>query len=269
MLPAERRNHILIELQTKGKIEIEVLASELNVSPMTIRRDLAMLEEQGLAHRTHGGAVLYDSLLGETPYNTKEISNIEEKRRIGKAAAEFVKDGSVIILDAGTTTLEVARVIKHIRNLTVITNDLKIALELSEGTETKVYCMGGQVQNGLGTIYGEHAQEFLSKIRVDTCFIATSSIDIEWGLSSPTIEKANLKRLMMRAADQVVLVADHSKFYKKSFARIAKVDELDIIITDQVVEDSFQNILKDKGVQTGLSERPFCNSALRKRLMRE
>lgn len=250
MLPAERRNHILNELQTKGKIEIEILAAELNVSPMTIRRDLALLEEQGLAHRTHGGAVLFDGLLRETPYDTKEISNMEEKRRIGGAASQLVKDGSVIILDAGTTTLEVARSIKHIKNLTVITNDLKIALELSDGTETKVYCMGGQVQNGLGTIYGEHAQEFLSNIRTDTCFIAASSFDVNWGLSSPTIEKANLKRLMMKAADQVVLVIDHSKFYKKSFARIANVDELDILITDQVLEDSFQNILKEKGVQT-------------------
>lgn len=250
MLPAERRNHILNELQTKGKIEIEILAAELNVSPMTVRRDLVLLEEQGLAHRTHGGAVLYDGLLRETPYDTKEISNMEEKRRIGRAASQLVKDGSVVILDAGTTTLEVARSIKHIKNLTVITNDLKIALELSDGTETKVYCMGGQVQNGLGTIYGEHAQEFLSNIRADTCFIATSSFDINWGLSSPTIEKANLKRLMMKAADQVVLVTDHSKFNKKSFARIANVDELDIIITDQVLEDSFQNILMEKGVQT-------------------
>lgn len=250
MLPAERRNHILNELQSKGKIEIEVLSAELNVSPMTIRRDLALLEKQGLAHRTHGGAVLYDGLLQETPYGAKEISHIDEKSRIGKAAAQFVKDGSVIILDAGTTTLEVARSIKHIKNLTVITNDLKIALELSEGTETKVYCMGGLVQNGLGTIYGEHAQTFLSNIRVDTCFIATSSFDIDWGLSSPTLEKANLKRLMMKAADQVVLVTDHSKFYKKSFARIANVEELDIIITDQVLEDSFQHILKEKGIQT-------------------
>lgn len=250
MLPAERRNHVLNELQTKGKIEIEILAAELKVSAMTIRRDLAMLEKQGLAHRTHGGAVLYDGLLGETPYNTKEISNIEEKRRIGKAAAQILKAGSVILLDAGTTTLEVAREIKYIENLTVITNDLKIALELSEGTQTKVYCMGGQVQNGLGTIYGEHAQTFLSNIRVDTCFIATSSIDIDWGLSSPTLEKANLKSLMIKAADQVVLVADHSKFYKKSFARIAKVDELDIVITGHVLESRFQNILNEKGIET-------------------
>lgn len=250
MLPAERRNLILNELQTKGKIEIEVLAAELNVSPMTIRRDLSMLEQQGLAHRTHGGAVLYDGLLRETPYNAKEISNMEEKSRIGRAAAQFVKDGSIIILDAGTTTLEVARAIKPRKNLTVITNDLKIALELSEGTEVKVYCMGGLVQNGLGTIYGEHAQAFLSTIRVDTCFIATSSFDIDWGLSSPTLEKANLKRQMMKAADQVVLVADHSKFYKKSFARIAKVDELDIVITGGVLEGRFQNILNEKGIET-------------------
>lgn len=250
MLPAERRNHILNVLQTKGKIEIEVLAAALDVSPMTIRRDLTLLEEQGRAHRTHGGAVLYDGLLRETPYDTKEISNIEEKHRIGGAASQLVKDGSVIILDAGTTTLEVARSIKHIKNLTVITNDLKIALELSEGTDTQVYCMGGRVQNSLGTIYGEHAQDFLSNIRVDTCFIATSAIDIDWGLSSPTIEKANLKRLMAKAADQVVLVADHSKFYKKSFARVANVDEIDILITDHVLESNFQNILNEKGIET-------------------
>jgi DeoR/GlpR family transcriptional regulator of sugar metabolism len=248
MLPAERRNFMLEVLQKTGKIEIDLLATELNVSPMTIRRDLALLEEQGMAYRTHGGAVLHDGLLRETPYNTKEISKINEKRRIGKEAARLLKDGDVIILDAGTTTLEVARAIKDINDLTVITNDLKIALELSEGSNAKVFCMGGHVQKGLGTIYGSTAQDFLSDIRVNTCFLASSSIDLDWGISSPTIEKANLKKKMIKVADQVVLVADHSKFYKKSFARIAGIDVIDFIITDSSLEENTLKELSDRGI---------------------
>lgn len=249
MLPAERRNYLLKVLQDTGKIEIESFAAELNVSPMTIRRDLTLLEEQGMAHRTHGGAVLHDGLLGEIPYNTKEISNRTEKRRIGLEAASLIKDGEVILLDAGTTTIEVARALKDIQNLTVITNDLKIALELSESSEVKVFCLGGQVQNGLGAIYGSTAQDFLTNIRVNTCFLASSSVDFDWGISSPTIEKANLKKEMIRIADQIVLVADHSKFYKKSFARIEDVDVIDVIITDQEFDEDTRNLLRNKEIE--------------------
>lgn len=252
MLPAERRNFILDVLQRTGKIEIETVAAELKVSSMTIRRDLALLEEQGMAHRTHGGAVLHDGLLREVPYKSKEISKIEEKRRIGKEASRLIKNGDIIILDAGTTTLEVARSIGEIENLTVITNDLKIALELSETSKATVFCLGGQVQKGLGTTFGSTAYDFLSHVRVDRCFLATSSIDLEYGLSNPTLEKAKLKRKMIQVADQVILVADHSKFHKKSFALVAGIEEIDLIITDQGLEASIEEELKQKGVDIRL-----------------
>ncbi|WP_003540505.1 DeoR/GlpR family DNA-binding transcription regulator [Desulfotomaculum nigrificans] len=250
MLPAERRNYIMDILRKEGKVEIDSLAVKLGVSPMTVRRDLAILEEQGVAYRTHGGAVLHNGLVGEVPYTHKETSHIEEKRRIGQEAATLIKDGQVIILDSGTTTREIVRGIKNLNDLTVITNDLKIALELSETTDFKVFCTGGLVQNRLGAMLGSTGENFLAGIRVDITFLGASAIDLKWGMTSPNLDKASMKKKMMAAADRVVLVADHTKFGKKSFAQIAPVEEVDLLITDRGLDQSVLKQIIKLGVQT-------------------
>jgi DeoR family transcriptional regulator, fructose operon transcriptional repressor len=249
MLPAERRNHILSVLHKDGKIEIEAVAAELNVSPMTIRRDLALLEEQGMAHRTHGGAVIYNGLYREVPYKSKETTKMEEKERIGQEASKLVKEGHTLLLDAGTTTLAIARAIKGIGNLTVITNDLKIALELNEDSNVRVFCLGGLVQSGLGITLGSQGEEFLSNIRVDICFVATPAIDLDWGITNPSIEKANIKKKMIKIADQVILVADHTKFYKKAFAHVADIKDIDVLITDSKVDQKTLDAIQSLGVE--------------------
>ncbi|MDA8227967.1 MAG: DeoR/GlpR family DNA-binding transcription regulator [Desulfitobacterium hafniense] len=250
MLPAERRNHILKMLNKNSKIEIEVVAVELNVSPMTIRRDLALLEEQGLAYRTHGGAVLYNGLHREVPYKSKETTNIDEKERIGREARKLIKEGYTLILDAGTTTLAIARAIKEVKNLTVITNDLKIALELNDDSDANVYCLGGLVQKGLGITLGSEAQDFLSNIRVDICFLAAPAIDLDWGITNPSMEKANLKKKMIKVADQIILVTDHTKFYKKAFVHVADLKDIDVLITDSGVDSKTIEAIRSLGIDT-------------------
>lgn len=248
MLPAERRNYIINVIRSKGKVEVDNLAQQLKVSPMTIRRDLALLAEQGFIDRTHGGAVLPSVLSKEEPYQSKETALIEQKQRIGQEAAKLVQDGQVIILDSGTTTLEIAKEIKNLKDLTVVTNDLKIALELSETTDFQVFCTGGIVQNGVASLMGTHAASFLSGIKADITFLGTSAVDLEWGITTPNLEKATLKQRMMAAADKVVLVTDYRKFGQRAFAQIAKITDIDLLVCDDGLKETTIAQLKKLGV---------------------
>ena len=149
MQPNERRNVILEQLNKNEKIDIDALAEELNVSAMTIRRDLNYLEEQEQIIRTLGGAILNKPLVMESSFQTKEGKHADEKRLIAKRAVELVQEHFTILLDSGTTTLEIAKLLKHKRNLTVVTNDIKIAAELMD-SEVKVILTGGEMQNNIG-----------------------------------------------------------------------------------------------------------------------
>ncbi|ABZ85203.1 transcriptional regulator, deor family [Heliomicrobium modesticaldum Ice1] len=250
MLPAERRKRILEIIKKEEKVEIEPLATELGVSPMTVRRDLNLLERQGLVERTHGGALPVGSLLQETTYQTKQAAHREAKRRIAAEALSLIREGQVILLDAGTTTLEIARQLKGFSDLTVITNDLKIALELFDVDGVTLYCTGGRVQKNLGSLIGPPTLQFMESIRVDITFLAASSIDVVWGITTPVMEKAQIKRRMMAVAEQVVLVADHSKFGNKAFCQIARLEEVDLLITDDGLATDMVRQLQELGLET-------------------
>ncbi|MDK2824576.1 MAG: hypothetical protein PWP71_2494 [Clostridia bacterium] len=245
MLPEERRIKIINVLKENGKVEVEELSQKLKVSPMTIRRDLAYLEEKGIVLRTHGGAVYSNILNYEIPYINKEVINKAEKERIGKKAAEFVKEGQSIILDAGTTCLEVAKNLKYTKDITVITNDIKIAIELYTNSNIKVFCTGGLVQSNVGALIGNYAEEFIQSINVDYAFIGVSSIDEEYMVSTPTVEKSFLKKKMIQSANKSVLLADHSKFNKRSLAKICSISEVDILITDSLLDEKIVKDIKE------------------------
>jgi DeoR/GlpR family transcriptional regulator of sugar metabolism len=231
MLPLERKLEILKMIEKDGKVEIEELVHKLNVSNMTIRRDLAKLEKGGKIVRTHGGAVKANVLTTETPYLTKSVSKIEQKRTIAKYCSNLIPKGSNILLDSGTTTLEIAKEIKMRDDLTIVTNDLKIASELLD-CPSQVICTGGSLQKGLGVMFGPHTQSILKQIKVDILFLGAHAIDLRTGLSAPTLEKALIKRLMIESASKTWVVADFSKFNKCAFSQVCPLDLVDAIITD-------------------------------------
>ncbi|ASS98007.1 MULTISPECIES: DeoR/GlpR family DNA-binding transcription regulator [Geobacillus] len=231
MLPKERREWIERQLMTQGKVDIEKLSQQLNVSTMTIRRDLAFLEREGKVVRTHGGAIHPQSLIQETPYSAKKEKNIGQKQAIARKAVEFIPENASIILDSGTTTFEVAKLIKHREDLTVVTNDIKIAAELMESS-LKVIVTGGELQNQIGTLYGWPTQELLKNIRADLFFLGAHAVDVTSGVTAPTFEKSLIKKLMMQAAESTWLLVDSSKFNQKSFSLVCPLSELEGIITD-------------------------------------
>lgn len=234
MPPSTRRQYIIDRIEQINKVYIEELAVELNVSPMTIRRDFDLLENEGKVLRIHGGAVSIKPLIHESSFNEKESRNIEQKQLIARKAFSYVKDGQTIILDSGTTTLELAKLLKNRNNVTVITNDIKIAVELIN-SNLKVHLTGGELQINVGTLFGAVTQEFLSKIYVDIFFMGAHAINLSAGIMSTTHEKSCIKQLMLKAADNTWLLADSSKLNQKAFSKVCEFNQLTGIITDNKI----------------------------------
>nr|WP_137791329.1 DeoR/GlpR family DNA-binding transcription regulator [Bacillus sp. E(2018)] len=244
MMPKERREHILQQLNENGKIEIEDLVNELNVSAMTIRRDLAFLEETDQIIRTHGGAILNKPLVVESSFRTKEGKFNDRKRAIAERAVQFIQDHSTILLDSGTTTLEIAKLLKEKTTITVVTNDIKIAAELLD-TDVKVIVTGGELQNTIGTLFGPLTEQMLRGIHVDLFFLGAHAIHSRAGVTAPTFEKAAIKKLMIEASEKTWLVADSSKFDQKSLTKVCDLNQIHGLITDQHLTDETKQMLNE------------------------
>lgn len=248
MYQVERQERIVRILEEKPRVTVEELAQMLQVTAMTIRRDLKYLESVQIVSRTFGGAVLKSKLTLELPNKEKVLQHKDEKEKIAVLAASMVEDGQTIILDAGTTTMAIAHHLDKNKKITVITNDVLIAAYLVLSSSFDVHCTGGQVQNVIGACMGSRAMQFLKEIYVDIAFIGASSVDVELGLTSPTQEKAELKKEMVLSAEQVVLVADSSKFNRRSINKICSVQELSLIISDNGLDGAVQKNLQEKKV---------------------
>lgn len=237
MLAAERAKYIHKRVQRDDAVSVEELAQELDVSPITIRRDLERLEQEGRLRRTHGGAVRRDFLNTEEFYDSKLIRNHAAKELIARSCVQRIPQGASIILDAGTTTFEVARLLRSRTDLTVVTYDLAIAGELYRAG-IRTFVTGGEVQNSTGSMYGAGAEHFVSEISVDIAVLGVASISIDGRLFTPTAEKASLKRTVVRSARKTILLADASKFSRSSFWKICELHEFHTLITDHQIGES-------------------------------
>lgn len=248
MFAEERKAKILEILNTSYRIQVNDLTEALQVSESTIRRDLQDLEQEGLLKRTHGGAVKLENTSFEPTMNEKELTNIEEKIEIGKKAAAFIEDNDTVILDAGTTTLQIAKNIQA-RNVTVLTNSMLIALELLNNKEVEVIIAGGYARREIVSIVGPITDKIIQSLRVDKAFIGTNGITIEDGCTTPNVDEAHTKSIMIQSAKEIYIVADHSKFGTVSFARIARLDEIDGIITDEGIDQNILEKYQSKNIQ--------------------
>ncbi|AKL94390.1 transcriptional regulator, DeoR family [Clostridium aceticum] len=248
MLPAERRKIITDHLKEHGKVIVEDLAEVLSVSTMTIRRDLQILEEEDIVTRTYGGAVLKEPLIKEVPYKDKATTNISIKRKLALYASSLVHEGYTVILDAGTTNMEIAKQLVNKKDIKIVTNDVMIAAFLYPYENIEVYCCGGCIQKSTGAVIGSNARDFFKDVLADIIFIGANAVDLKSGITTPTLDKAKLKKQMLQAGEEKVLVCDSSKFGKKSFAKVCSLEELDLIITDTDLELEAVDVLKTKKV---------------------
>lgn len=233
---AEERKGKITEMIKSGKsVRVSDLAQQFGVSESTIRRDLADLEAVGMVKRTHGGAVDNFATSFEPSFAEKEDKYAKEKEYIGKIAASFIKDGDTIILDSGTTTKYIVPNITA-KNVTIITNSLNIAYELSNNSNFEVIVTGGLLRTRTQALVGDIAQSTLRQFRVDKAFIGANGVSLRFGVTTPNVIEAATKRVMMENAREIFLVIDSSKFDQVSFSLICPVNAIDYIVTNRIEE---------------------------------
>ena len=244
-----RRALILEKLDQHGQVDVPGLSQELKVSEVTIRNDLIRLEQKNMLIRARGGAIKIDRVGIDFNLSDKNKQHLEEKKRIGKAAAALVEDGDTIILDSGTTTMEIARNLINVNNLTVITNALNIANQMADHQKANVIIPGGFLRKNSLSLVGGAAEENFNNYFCDKLFLAVDGFNTTHGLSTPNVEEAHLNRVMIEISKQVIVVADSSKFHKRSFAFISPVTEVDVVVTDAEIPAEDRKKLENAGVK--------------------
>lgn len=248
MFLEERRSDILRRLAEAGRVEVYALAREYNVSEVTIRQDLAALEEQGLLRRTHGGAMPVETGF-ELPFSRTMAANAGEKARIAKAAAGMVREGETIILDVGTTTTAIAQALLGQRNITVVTNALNIAIMLEEAPGLTVVVTGGTLRPVQHSLVNPLGLEILLRLRADRLFLGANGVSAAAGVTNANFPEAEIKRAMMAAARQKIVVADSSKIGRVAAAVIAPLAEFDLLITTGEGDPEELGRLRDAGLK--------------------
>jgi len=249
MLGIERRSEIIRLLEEKKAVKVSDLSQLFNVSETTIRRDLGKLAQQGLLRKTYGGAITEE---GSRSWGTLEAGPdplLEEKRRIGRTVAGLIKDGDTISLQAGSTTLQVARCLARRNNLTVLTNDIDIAQELSKSPGIRVNLSGGILREGTRILVGPLAEQVISQFHVDKAILGISAISLTEGLTNVDLLDAQIKTAMIKGADEVIVVADHSKLGKVHFAKVAPITTIHKLVMDNGISPEDIKAFEAKGVE--------------------
>lgn len=249
MLVGERRRRIVEVLASDQRAQVAELASRFGVSESTIRRDLQLLSEQGVLERTHGGALQPSRF--EPSFGQKETESRVEKMAIAREALRLVEHGQTLFLDAGTTTLELARILPPRRDITVATNSVPIAAELAD--RVRLILTGGTVRESTLALTGPMAERSIEQMHVDIAFVGMNGISAAAGLTTPTLEEAATKAKMIAAARLAVVLADSSKFGVVTFARVAGLDEVDLVITDERAPTSELQLLRAAGVEVAVA----------------
>jgi DeoR family fructose operon transcriptional repressor len=231
---AERQQLLADRLQADGRLVVIEIAEELDVSSETVRRDLAVLERDGLARRVHGGAVATQALrILEPGLAQRTTTHTEQKARIGRAAVDLLPpDGGSIALDAGTTISHLVDEIPVDHQLTAVTHAIPIAAKLITIPSVSLHVLGGRVRGVTAAAVGQSVVESLAAMHVDVCFLATNAADPELGLSTPDADEAAAKRALMRSATTVVALFDSSKLAERHVFSFATYDDLDVVVTD-------------------------------------
>lgn len=249
MLALQRRRKILELLEEEGSARVSSLSRIFKVSEPTVRQDLVKLEEEGSIVREHGGAFLKSVPQQVKSLSLRHLENMDRKIRIGRKAAEFVHSEDSLILDAGSTTTEVARNLVSCRNLMVVTNALNIALLLGTEQSNSIMVTGGEFKAPTLSLTGEKAAAFFAQIHVNKCFLAAGGVSLESGLSYPGLNDLPVKKAMIEAASEVYLVADSTKIGKASFATLGPIEMVHVLITDDGISAADRGALEARGVK--------------------
>jgi DeoR/GlpR family transcriptional regulator of sugar metabolism len=242
-----RQQRILQQLQQHSSVQVGPLAELLSCSEMTVRRDLESLERSGGLRRVHGGAVSLFLSAEETPYGIRTLESIEAKAAIGVAAAGLLAEGETVILDGGTTAMEVARALRN-RRMTVMPLGLRPIFELHECPGVRLMLPGGEVRPGELSLIGGLAESAFSELRFDTFVMGSCGLDRKAGITTHLLAEAAVKRAAAKASQRVIVLCDSSKVGRVAFGHVCDVEEIDIVVTDAIEGDRYVEELTAAGV---------------------
>ncbi|MBW2960411.1 DeoR/GlpR family DNA-binding transcription regulator [Mesonia aestuariivivens] len=245
----KRHQEILEILQKDKYVEVSFLCEKLGVSAVTIRKDLKRLEDENLLFRTHGGASLENPYMKDRTVNEKEKVFIEEKSRIAKAAAALISENDSFLIASGTTVQALAKAINIQGKLNIITSSLNVAIELLNHHEYKVIQLGGNVRHSSSSVIGHYASLILDYISCNQLFIGVDGIDLDYGCTTTSLEEAALNQKMINSCQKIIVLADSSKFGKKSFGKICSLKSVHHIITDSGISSKVVGRIKALGIK--------------------
>lgn len=249
MFAVERRQRILELVRSSGAISLRELARQLATSEVTVRRDLRMLEGEGLLDRRHGGAVLRGGLSHEPTYTEKSHVAAAQKAAIAELAATLVGDGDALVVGAGTTTQAFARRLTRFTELTVVTNSLLVAAALVHARSVDVVVTGGSLRGSIHALVGSTAEQALGAVRSTRTFLSGNGLTAARGLSTPNVNVAGIDRALAAAAREVVVLADHTKIGVDAMMQTVPADRIDHLVTDELADPAEVAALRELGVQ--------------------
>ncbi len=249
MLAIERKNEILATLQKEQRVLVSELSQKYGVTEETIRRDLEKLEKEGFVKKTYGGAVLNNNTNVDLPLRIREKTNKKEKIVIARVVSSLIEEGESIMLDSSSTSLMVAKDLKQMKKLTVITNSVEVLVELSGSKGITVISTGGTLRDSSLSLVGKTAEKTLANFNVDKAIISCKGIDIEKGITESNEAEAEIKNVMRSCAKQTILAIDNSKFDNVSFTRVDDLKAGDIVATDMLEDEKWIKYFEDRDIQ--------------------
>lgn len=246
---AERRKYILDSILKDGLVKVADLASTLGVTQTTIRKDLNHLEQEGLLYRAYGSALPTTVPVMDINLNNKKLINFESKQRIARAAAELIEENDSIILSSGSSIALFAEELKPKDRLNVVTTAVNIAVTLGDKENITVMQVGGLLYSNTLSVVGNDAIQTIRNVYCSKLFMGVDGIDPEYGITTGTVEEANLTRQMIKSAEKTILLTDSAKFGKRGFARICPVEDIDIVVTDEGLSEETRSAIENLGVK--------------------
>lgn len=250
----QRREKIIHLLDTENTVSVNKLSKLFNVSTVTIRNDLRHLEEKGCILRSYGGAMLNKAFAFDRPLLDKSRINFSLKNKIAQKAAELVEDGDRIILDSGSTTAAMVPYLCDKQNLIVLTNALNIAYDLATHTDIEVIIAGGNVRKNAYSIFGPTVEQQLKMYHFNKLFLGVDGFDLQAGITTPNFSEAVVNKVMCEVSGQIIAITDSTKFGRKSFCMIEKVNHIQTVVTDSNIPDNYLTQLHALGVNVMIAD---------------
>ena len=249
MTQAERHRFILEELDKAGFVTVSDLAKAMDVTMVTVRKDLKVLEDKGLLYRSHGSATSVSPYVSDRSVQVKKLEQVEEKSKIAEKALAYIEDQEAIIIGSGTTVVALAQAIPRNKPLTVLTAAMNVTLALMDMQDVELVQLGGVVRKSSSSVVGHYAEEMLQSFACSKLFLSVDGISLEHGLTTSNMMEAHLNAQMIQSVQKTIILADSRKFGRKGFGKFCELEDIDVIITDSGIPEIYREKLEEKGIE--------------------